>query len=280
MTFTKGYITLLALFAVCGCREPLKKPYFMPSDITILQVKCGKYWKTAPHKLRKAILQQIDTTDDVVKTENKAVLEVRMFGRKTDTIHFGLLKGYAIWESGWASKSNTDSNIFHYICNYSLFNEDIPIGELWDVLVNDYGGCLTGGQRIRNGRLGTTEGCVLSKNKNWEAFFKRDKGVKLNFLITQFADTTKSAIHTCPFSLATNGEIAVYVAQEAVGTNWFELPSFSKYHKMMMDGKSEGNGQIWLQAILSDENQRQLLITELSTNHSPSLNKTNTPRSL
>lgn len=230
-------------------------------DIKVLEVKCGNYWKVVPKILKNNFLNSIDSSSKVSTTQLKTKATMRMIGTLNDTINFQIQNGFVKWESGWSSSYSLDTNTFNYICSYSTFDTKIPIQTLWKALVSEYGGCLTGGQRIRNNKLGS-EGCVLNRNKNWSTLFNKDRKEKLDFLLTQFSDTTKTKIHTCPFSVATNGEIAVYVAQESIGKNWFDLTPFLKYKQMTLSGKSEGNEQIWLQAILEDSTQREMLINE------------------
>lgn len=90
--------------------------------------------------------------------------------------------------------------------------ERINLDSLWQVLVFEKGGCLTGGQRVHDGSFGG-EGCVLTddfKGNGWKSFFSQPKEELKDFLIPQLADTSTTRIHTCPFFKATNGEVAVY----------------------------------------------------------------------
>lgn len=143
-------------------------------------------------------------------------------------------------------------------------NVKLPLDSLWNQLVFECGGCLTGGQHVKEGRLGN-EGCVMtdihSNGKLWKDLFRTPKKELTEFLISQFADTATTRIHTCPCMPARNGEVAVYALQNIYKKNWYELDGFTKY------GKKQGNGctdneQAWLWEILVDEKKRVKLEKE------------------
>ena len=128
---------------------------------------------------------------------------------------------------------------------------------LWNYLTIKQGGCLTGGQyNLFVKKSG--EGCVMVQDKKWKIFFKRDKKELTSFLISKMGDTTTTQVHTCPFGVATIGELAVYSLQKIHSKNWFEFKEFNKYSKMESVSGVE-NHQVWLQNLLKDKNKRNIL---------------------
>lgn len=135
------------------------------------------------------------------------------------------------------------------------------LDSLWQVLVFEKGGCLVGGQRVNDGRFGNEE-CVLTSSRgSWLRFFIQPKDSLRAFLIQRFADTTTTKIHTCPCMPASNGELAVYCLSNIYLKNWYDLEPFLTYRDKEMTGCWDSE-QSWLQAILADPKQRQLLIDE------------------
>jgi hypothetical protein len=164
----------------------------------------------------------------------------------------------------------------------------ISLDTLWKALVFEKGGCLTGGQYIYNGKAGH-EGCVLAsgeyiefsafqqlstaaQNKylekpyadtihgklEWTTFFSFDSTKLTYFLLQKLADTSTTKIHTCPFSMATSGEVAVYCLQRMYLINWYDFQGFEEYEYRDSEGSKE-NKQLWLQAILRDDKKRVTL---------------------
>ena len=130
---------------------------------------------------------------------------------------------------------------------------------LWNHLVFKKGGCLTGGQHVHKGRFGS-EGCVMTKSKEWQIFFNRDKKEISDFLINKISDDTiKTDIHTCPFFTAFEGEVAVYGLQKIYRLNWFDFEEFKEFKNRQSESSLE-NHQAWLQSILKDNKRRKILI--------------------
>lgn len=123
---------------------------------------------------------------------------------------------------------------------------------LWQYLVFEKGGCLTGGQYIAEGRR-DERNCVMTAAKEWEIFFHRSQHELTDFLLSKLSDTTTTKIHTCPFFHASEGEVAVYALQQLHKTNWFDLDTFQPYR----DSLGDGNLQSWLQTILQEETSRK-----------------------
>ncbi|MEX2484998.1 MAG: hypothetical protein WED10_10575 [Brumimicrobium sp.] len=140
-------------------------------------------------------------------------------------------------------------------------NQVISLDSLWNKLVFYDGGCLTGGQRVRNGRFGN-EGCVMSgygrNRKEWNEFFSYPKTELTPFLISKFSDTTSTKIHTCPCMAARNGEVAVYALQNIYKKNWYDLNGFTKYASKESSSCMDIE-QSWLWDILENEEQRENL---------------------
>lgn len=139
------------------------------------------------------------------------------------------------------------------------------IDSLWHELVYEKGDCLTGRQRVVNGRFGNKL-CVLTSKNNatqadWSPFFNHPKEELTAFLVSQLADTTKTRIHTCPFFVATTGEVAVYCLSNIHLKNWYDLAPFVSYQDRKPTNSIDGE-QAWLQAILANDAQREKMIAE------------------
>jgi hypothetical protein len=129
----------------------------------------------------------------------------------------------------------------------------------WHYLVFVKGGCLVGGQYIIKGSLGT-EGCIINTDEEWIHFLKNERKELARFLLSRIIqDTTETAIHTCPFMNATEGEIAVYVLQKLYQFNWFDFKEFKEYKNRKI-GEDGDNAQNWLQEIIADTEKRNILI--------------------
>lgn len=115
----------------------------------------------------------------------------------------------------------------------------------WDSLCQ-IKGCLVGGQRVWKGKWGG-EGCVFSINKDWVHFLSNvEKKQFAEFLIQQIPNSEKSKIHTCPFDVATKGELAIYCLQGLYLTNFYDLsPIFSK-NDSLISKKYKGSEQNWI----------------------------------
>ena len=167
----------------------------------------------------------------------------------------------ALLNSAFATQANCKENICSSLTS-KINSTDIsyqtePIDSLWRKLVYVKGGCLTGGQYVRDGNFGN-EGCVFNRNKEWNIFFQYPKKELTNFLISQMNDTTTTRIHTCPFFSSTNGELAVYCLQKIYSKNWYDFKEFQNYKTRETTGADE-NTQSWLQQILIDKKQRLIL---------------------
>ena len=126
----------------------------------------------------------------------------------------------------------------------------------WDSLVYTKGGCLTGGQYVRNDEFGGM-GCVMSVSNEWKNFYEISNITE--FLIEKItSDTTKTRIHTCPFLNATEAEIAVYALHRIHRINWYDFSEFSEFQNREIEGLTQ-NYQAWLQTIIDNGKSRLLL---------------------
>ena len=67
----------------------------------------------------------------------------------------------------------------------------------------------------------TTSGSIFEK-KDWQSFFqaaRKDEKIFI-FIIRKFSSRRPTQIHICNFRNATEGELAVFVAQQIVKKNW------------------------------------------------------------
>ena len=148
--------------------------------------------------------------------------------------------------------------------NYLSYDENKPLSyqinydSLWNRLIFKKGGCLTGGQYFYKGRFGN-EACVMTNNRDWDIFFKGNQKQLTDLLITKIdGDTAKTRIHTCPFFVATESEVAIYALQRIYKFNWFDFEEFKEFKDKEVTG--EENSQAWLQRILQDKKRREVLI--------------------
>jgi len=149
--------------------------------------------------------------------------------------------------------------IILFICclSISAFSQDDKLEAMWQKLAFGKSECLTGGQYVRDSVFGS-EACVLTRSKEWAVFFAYPKDELTTFLINKMKDTATTKIHTCPFFKSTEGELAVYCLQKIYLKNWYDFDEFSSYKKREITS-SVNNHQAWLQAILMDNKQREVL---------------------
>lgn len=143
--------------------------------------------------------------------------------------------------------------------------QSLSLDSLWQELAFEKGGCLTGGQRVVDGKFGH-EMCVLTSTRNatradWTPFFEHSDEELTDFLIQQLGDTSKTYIHTCPFFVATSGEVAVYCLSKIHLKNWYDLAPFTSYRDRKPTNSIDSQ-QAWLQEILEDSVKRKLMIDE------------------
>jgi hypothetical protein len=91
----------------------------------------------------------------------------------------------------------------------------------------------------------------------WKAFTELDNSETGPFLLSFLDDTSTTKIHTCPFELATKGEMAVYALQQLTETNWYEFESFREYAAMPVSDNQNLQRSLW--AILQNEKKRETL---------------------
>lgn len=166
--------------------------------------------------------------------------------------------------------------IFHLSCsdklsqdqfdnNSELKEVDVSLDSLW-IAVTQKSSCLTGGQYEVDGEF-RSEGCIMDQSKEWEILFKKPKKDLTEFLLSKLEKTDTTNVHTCPFFLSTEGELAVYTLQRIYKKNWFDFDEFKVYRERAENPdelpiNNTDNYQGWLQNdILKDPEKRELLKT-------------------
>jgi hypothetical protein len=129
---------------------------------------------------------------------------------------------------------------------------ETAIKEKWDYLCS-HDGCLTSGQYLYDGKFGS-KSCVLTTDSFWIQFFAIPQRDLAAHLIGQIPDTAKTRIHTCPYQLASKGEIAIYCLQNIYKINFYDLtPQYSDIEKNIV-AKFE-NEQNWIWSIQKSKEQ-------------------------
>lgn len=113
----------------------------------------------------------------------------------------------------------------------------LKIDRLWEILTQK-DGCLTGGQYVIRGQFGG-EGCIMSNSVVWQLFFKMPKADLTKFLVTRLDKRDTTRVHTCPFFMATEGELATYALQAIHKKNWFDFGEFRVYEQKVSNPKTE-----------------------------------------
>ncbi|MGB0431598.1 MAG: SH3 domain-containing protein [Bacteroidia bacterium] len=127
----------------------------------------------------------------------------------------------------------------------------------WELLIG-LNRCLVGGQYCRKGTCGG-DGCVMTKNKNWVYFLEQPRSLTVPFLIDKISDTTSTTIHTCPFSQAKSGELAIYNLQFIFEKNWYDLSSdYNLYAKREVKSASESLQNVLWEIIESPESLEKM----------------------
>ena len=94
----------------------------------------------------------------------------------------------------------------------------------WKKLYSD-GGCLTGQQHWHGRRK--PEGSVF-REVQWQDFLNYPPNEVIPFLANKFGSKALTNIHVCPFENATEGELAVFVSEYIIESNWFDCSSSYK----------------------------------------------------
>ncbi len=113
------------------------------------------------------------------------------------------------------------------LCAFLTFGSEANAEEIesnWTSLYTT-SGCLTGGQHWHKH---LSEGSVFRK-KEWKQLFKLNKKNTIPFLMKRLKSTNETKIHVCPFHNATEGELAVYVSEHILNTNWYDAGSNYKH---------------------------------------------------
>ncbi len=131
-----------------------------------------------------------------------------------------------------------------------------PLQKQWDRLLQR-GGCLVGSQLHSERKQHNS---VFEMRKEWQVFFKTERGALNEFLLNKLGSSDTTRIHTCPFENAIEGELAVYCLQYIHQTNWYDLhKSYSQYNPSNQDISASNNSQLWLRKTLETPKQRKFL---------------------
>lgn len=208
------------------------------------------------YKMEFKYLKEGDTT------ELKFVVYHRINGKWIEeSIHRGK-EVYKLIEyySGLESKVRSQVLVFRPNSPIPLELQNIEVNDsleiLWNKMVFEKGACIGGFQNYRKHAI-KMPGLVFSE-KEWANFSKRSEEKLTEFLILKLDDTTTTKIHTCPFSGASTGEMAVYCLQHIHQKNWVDFPEFKEYKNKETTGPAD-QAQVWLQNILNDDIQREIL---------------------
>lgn len=131
--------------------------------------------------------------------------------------------------------------------NYKKINrlksnfDKISLSKKWYVIVH-INGCLLGKQ-------------YFNPDYDWpkiyykfpiKEFLELPDSVLIPFLIDQLGDTSASMMHTCPFFLTRNGELATYFLQYKLNQNWYELDVYGDKYLNRETNSSMESYQTWL----------------------------------
>jgi hypothetical protein len=251
---------VLALFSCISDKKAASNRFYInPDEVIKMEITCQDQTIILAPDQRTELLKKMNDSKSVGPVKGIVRKKINIYTKANDTVQIRLLDNVFKWNKGgdWAYQLDMNKSDIEKICpaNESQGNID----SLWNKLAFQKGGCLTGGQYIRNGRFGN-EGCVLKQSKEWGRFFNLPKDELSAFLIRQLPDTASTKIHTCPFYTATNGELAVYCLQKVHNKNWYDFEQFSKYKNKETTGAGD-NDQAWLQKILASKKRRNILIS-------------------
>lgn len=118
----------------------------------------------------------------------------------------------------------------------------------WEKLITKRG-CLMSSTDINF----TMAGSIFEK-KDWQVFFEMARKDEKTFLyvISKFSSRRETEIHICNFKYATEGEVAVFVAQQIIRKNWYSYDGNDGGLRQMA-GKNVVQKALLLNDILSDK---------------------------
>jgi len=226
----------------------------------------GIRWKKVDEK--SVVLDSIDTETIVYGLNNSEEIETREITpiheleiefKTGEFLELKIREGIFIItdEENRIYKSNLDELYFEKLTDKYIYSSYTTI-EYWDKLNEKHGGCLIGNQYSFNSKTGEENG-VLNSDKRWREFLSKPKNELTNLLLRELSDTMTTKIHTCPFKLASKGELALYCLQQIYQINWFDFKEFEEYRDKEITNETE-NHQSWLQNILTRKEEREVLI--------------------
>lgn len=101
---------------------------------------------------------------------------------------------------------------------------NMSLNRKWKFVVDSIGGCLTGGQYCTNNQCGDYS-CCLKRDPYWESFLMKANSELISLLISKLSIKAPTKVHTCPYNLASEGELATYCLQHIFKVNWYDLDS-------------------------------------------------------
>jgi len=139
----------------------------------------------------------------------------------------------------------------------------LTLDSLWNIITQK-SSCLTGGQYHRNGNF-RREGCVIDEAIEWEILLEKPEKALTIFLLYKLSKVDTTKVHTCPYFLATEGELATYTLQRIYGKNWYDFEVFKIYkdrneQPQIPPINNREHLQIWLQEdVLQNDEKRETL---------------------
>ena len=119
----------------------------------------------------------------------------------------------------------------------------------WEALIGQEG-CLISAADIRF----SIEGSIFAK-EDWQAFFAsaRKQEERFLYIIQQFSSRRPTRIHICNFRYATEGEVAVFAAQQIVRKNWYEYDGPEERIKEIARTDTAAGKALLVKEVLEDE---------------------------
>ncbi len=136
--------------------------------------------------------------------------------------------------------------------------KSLTIQQKWLFLSDSVGGCLTGGEYCTNSTCGQPE-CCFNRNTYWYNFLRLPQDSLVTHLINELSNNKLSKVHTCPYFVATKGELATYCLQHVLKVNWYDLDkSYEEYHNGKLKPKEDFYSlQEVLQKLLANKKEFQ-----------------------
>lgn len=122
------------------------------------------------------------------------------------------------------------------------------IDDQWKA-IKEHGGCIMGAEdwnaeNVRNGiSFAVSEGA--SRSNCWSSFIQQDKAMLKKFLFTKLSSQERTPLHTDPFDITKEGELALYALQQLEKKNWYEYQGDSQeVHKLINESKERDSASL------------------------------------